>query len=29
MGKSDPYIEISKNMPDGSWVVVHRTEVSI
>lgn len=27
MGKSDPYIEISKGMPDGTWVVVHRTEV--
>jgi hypothetical protein len=23
MGKSDPYIEISKNMPDGSWVVIY------
>ncbi|KAJ8303438.1 hypothetical protein KUTeg_019834 [Tegillarca granosa] len=27
MGKSDPYLEISKSAPDGTWQVVHRTEV--
>ncbi|XP_067651173.1 copine-3-like isoform X4 [Haliotis asinina] len=26
-GKSDPYLEILKKAPDGSWQVVHRTEV--
>lgn len=28
LGKSDPYLEISKRAADGSWQVVHRTEVS-
>ncbi|KAK6185839.1 hypothetical protein SNE40_007985 [Patella caerulea] len=27
MGKSDPYLEILKETMDGSWQVVHRTEV--
>ncbi|XP_062569286.1 copine-3-like [Saccostrea cucullata] len=27
LGKSDPYLEISKKALDGSWQVVHRTEV--
>ncbi|XP_069113536.1 copine-3-like [Argopecten irradians] len=27
LGKSDPYIEIQKQNPDGSWQVTHRTEV--
>nr|XP_011422303.2 copine-3 isoform X2 [Crassostrea gigas] len=27
LGKSDPYLEISKRAADGSWQVVHRTEV--
>jgi len=27
LGKSDPYLEISKEGPDGSWVLIHRTEV--
>ncbi|XP_053401185.1 copine-3-like isoform X2 [Mercenaria mercenaria] len=27
LGKSDPYLQISKGNPDGSWQVVHRTEV--
>lgn len=27
LGKSDPYLEILKGNPDGSWQVVHRTEV--
>jgi len=27
MGKSDPYLEFSRQMPDGKFVVVHRTEV--
>ncbi|XP_061162370.1 copine-3-like [Saccostrea echinata] len=27
LGKSDPYLEISKKATDGSWQVVHRTEV--
>ncbi|XP_033754155.1 copine-3-like isoform X2 [Pecten maximus] len=27
MGKSDPYIEIQRQSPDGSWQVTHRTEV--
>ncbi|XP_060081518.1 copine-3-like isoform X2 [Ylistrum balloti] len=27
MGKSDPYIEIQRQNPDGSWQVTHRTEV--
>lgn len=26
-GKSDPYLEIQKAASDGSWQVVHRTEV--
>uniref|UniRef100_K1QAM7 Copine-7 n=1 Tax=Magallana gigas TaxID=29159 RepID=K1QAM7_MAGGI len=26
LGKSDPYLEISKRAADGSWQVVHRTE---
>ncbi|XP_046563464.1 copine-3-like isoform X1 [Haliotis rubra] len=26
-GKSDPYLEILKKAPDGTWQVVHRTEV--
>lgn len=29
LGKSDPYLEILKGNPDGSWQVVHRTEVSL
>jgi len=28
MGKSDPYLEFSRQMPDGKFVAVHRTEVS-
>lgn len=28
MGKSDPFLEISRQASDGSWQVVHRTEVS-
>ena len=27
LGKSDPYLVISKELPDGSKVVVHKTEV--
>ncbi|XP_060567212.1 copine-3-like [Ruditapes philippinarum] len=27
LGKSDPYLEILRGNPDGSWQVVHRTEV--
>jgi len=27
MGKSDPYLEFSREMPDGKLQVVHRTEV--
>lgn len=27
MGKSDPFLEISRQVSDGSWQVVHRTEV--
>jgi len=27
MGKSDPYLEFSRQMPDGKLQVVHRTEV--
>ena len=27
MGKSDPFLEISRVQPDGTWQVVHRTEV--
>jgi len=27
MGKSDPYLEFSRQMPDGKFVAVHRTEV--
>lgn len=27
MGKSDPYLEFSRRMPDGGYQVVHRTEV--
>lgn len=26
-GKSDPYLEIYKQSPDGTWMLVHRTEV--
>lgn len=26
-GKSDPYLEISRHTVDGSWMLVHRTEV--
>ena len=26
-GKSDPYLEFAKQNPDGSFSVVHRTEV--
>jgi hypothetical protein len=26
-GKSDPYLTISRKNADGSWTVVHRTEV--
>ena len=28
-GKSDPYLEFSKENSDGSYTVVHRTEVRI
>jgi len=27
LGKSDPYLEILKGNSDGSWSVIHRTEV--
>ncbi|CAL1546463.1 unnamed protein product [Lymnaea stagnalis] len=27
MGKSDPFLEVSRGLPDGTWQVVHRTEV--
>lgn len=27
MGKSDPFLEISRAQPNGTWQVVHRTEV--
>ena len=27
LGKSDPYLEIQRPTPDGSWQIVHRTEV--
>jgi len=27
MGKSDPYLEFCRQMPDGKFVAVHRTEV--
>ena len=27
LGKSDPYLVISRGNPDGSWSTVHRTEV--
>ncbi|XP_060567238.1 copine-3-like [Ruditapes philippinarum] len=27
LGKSDPYLQISKGNSDGSWQVIHRTEV--
>ena len=27
LGKSDPYLEFSRQAPDGRWQVVHRTEV--
>jgi hypothetical protein len=27
MGKSDPYLEFSRRMPDGAYQVIHRTEV--
>jgi len=27
MGKSDPYLEFSRQMADGKFVAVHRTEV--
>jgi len=27
MGKSDPYLEFSRQMSDGKFIVVHRTEV--
>lgn len=27
MGKSDPYLEVLKQSPDGSWQAAHRTEV--
>lgn len=26
-GKSDPYLEIFRQTPDGKWVLAHRTEV--
>jgi len=29
MGKSDPYLEFSRQMPDGKLQVVHRTEVHV
>ena len=29
MGKSDPYLEILRKNTDGSWQVVHRTEVKV
>ena len=28
LGKSDPYLEFKKQNPDGSFSVVHRTQVS-
>ncbi|XP_013782880.1 copine-3-like [Limulus polyphemus] len=27
LGKSDPFLEIKRQLPDGSWLLVHRTEV--
>ena len=27
LGKSDPYLEFSRQAADNSWMVVHRTEV--
>ena len=29
LGKSDPYLELARSREDGSFVVVHRTEVSL
>jgi hypothetical protein len=29
LGKSDPYLVISKQLPDGTKVVVHKTEVHV
>lgn len=28
-GKSDPYLEFHKQTSDGSWLMVHRTEVGV
>lgn len=28
LGKSDPYLELARSKEDGTFVVVHRTEVS-
>lgn len=28
-GKSDPYLEFHKQTSDGTWLLVHRTEVSV
>ncbi|KAK7504633.1 hypothetical protein BaRGS_00004119 [Batillaria attramentaria] len=27
LGKSDPYLELQRPTPDGSWQIIHRTEV--
>lgn len=29
LGKSDPYLELSRENPDGTFSKVHRTEVSL
>ena len=29
LGKSDPYLEFAKENPDGSFTVVHRTQVTM
>lgn len=29
LGKSDPYLEFARSKEDGTFVVVHRTEVSV
>ena len=29
MGKSDPYLQFSRQMPDGKLQAVHRTEVEM
>jgi len=28
MGKSDPFLEICRSLPDGNWQVVQKTEAS-